>query len=111
MSIYHKFGNVDIVVFCFIKGYCMSITAERKRQLISEYAIKEGDTGSTEVQVSILTERISNLTVHFKEYKKDLSSRRGLLRLVSLRRSLLDYIKRKDEDRYKKIITRLGIRR
>ncbi|AMC12334.1 30S ribosomal protein S15 [Liberibacter crescens] len=89
----------------------MSITAERKRQLISEYAIKEGDTGSTEVQVSILTERISNLTVHFKEYKKDLSSRRGLLRLVSLRRSLLDYIKRKDEDRYKKIITRLGIRR
>ncbi|KIQ04551.1 30S ribosomal protein S15 [Agrobacterium tumefaciens] len=89
----------------------MSITAERKAALIKEYAIKEGDTGSPEVQVAILTERINNLTGHFKDHKKDNHSRRGLLTLVSSRRSLLDYVKKKDEGRYTKLITALGIRR
>ncbi len=89
----------------------MSITAERKDALIKEYAAKEGDTGSPEVQVAILTERITNLTEHFKTHVKDNHSRRGLLKLVSQRRSLLDYVKRKDEARYKTLIERLGIRR
>ena len=89
----------------------MSITAERKAELIKEYAIKEGDTGSPEVQVAILTERINNLTGHFKDHKKDNHSRRGLLTLVSSRRSLLDYVKKKDESRYTKLISALGIRR
>ena len=89
----------------------MSITAERKAALIKEYATKEGDTGSPEVQVAILTERINNLTGHFKDHKKDNHSRRGLLKLVSQRRSLLDYVKKKDEARYKALIERLGIRR
>jgi small subunit ribosomal protein S15 len=89
----------------------MSITAERKSALITEYALKAGDTGSPEVQVAILTERISNLTEHFKSHKKDNHSRRGLLKLVSLRRQLLDYVKRNDEPRYRTLITRLGIRR
>jgi small subunit ribosomal protein S15 len=89
----------------------MSITAERKAALIKEYAIKEGDTGSPEVQVAILTERITNLTEHFKGHKKDNHSRRGLLTMVSTRRSLLDYVKKQDEERYTKLITRLGIRR
>ena len=89
----------------------MSITAERKAALIKEYAIKEGDTGSPEVQVAILTERITNLTEHFKGHKKDNHSRRGLLTMVSTRRSLLDYVKKKDEGRYTKLITALGIRR
>ncbi len=89
----------------------MSITAERKDVLIKEYAAKEGDTGSPEVQVAILTERITNLTEHFKTHVKDNHSRRGLLKLVSQRRSLLDYVKRKDEARYKSLIERLGIRR
>ncbi len=89
----------------------MSITAERKDALIKEYAAKEGDTGSPEVQVAILTERITNLTEHFKAHKKDNHSRRGLLKMVSQRRSLLDYVKRKDEARYKSLIERLGIRR
>ncbi|MEJ0050389.1 MAG: 30S ribosomal protein S15 [Methylovirgula sp.] len=89
----------------------MSITAERKDALIKEYATKSGDTGSPEVQVAILTERISNLTGHFKTHIKDNHSRRGLLKLVSLRRQLLDYVKRKDESRYKTLIERLGIRR
>ena len=89
----------------------MSITAERKTALISEYATQSGDTGSPEVQVAILTERITNLTEHFKSHKKDNHSRRGLLKLVSQRRSLLDYVKRKDEQRYKTLIERLGIRR
>ncbi|MGV1750752.1 30S ribosomal protein S15 [Agrobacterium sp. CG674] len=89
----------------------MSITAERKAALIKEYAIKEGDTGSPEVQVAILTERINNLTGHFKDHKKDNHSRRGLLTLVSSRRSLLDYVKKKDEGRYTKLISALGIRR
>jgi small subunit ribosomal protein S15 len=89
----------------------MSITAERKAELMNEYATKEGDTGSPEVQVAILTERIVNLTEHFKEHKKDNHSRRGLLKMVSSRRSLLDYLKKKDEERYKKLIESLGIRR
>ncbi|HXV31530.1 MAG TPA: 30S ribosomal protein S15 [Sinorhizobium sp.] len=89
----------------------MSITAERKAQLIKEFATTEGDTGSPEVQVAILTERISNLTEHFKDHKKDNHSRRGLLALVSSRRSLLDYLKKKDESRYTKLIGALGIRR
>ena len=89
----------------------MSITAERKAALIKEYATKEGDTGSPEVQVAILTERITNLTEHFKDHKKDNHSRRGLLMLVSQRRRLLDYVKAKDEARYKTLIGKLGIRR
>ncbi|MCD1633558.1 30S ribosomal protein S15 [Martelella sp. FLE1502] len=89
----------------------MSITAERKAELIKEFATKEGDTGSPEVQVAILTERITNLTEHFKDHKKDNHSRRGLLTLVSTRRSLLDYLKRIDESRYTSLIGRLGIRR
>ena len=89
----------------------MSITVERKAELVKEYAAKEGDTGSAEVQIAILTERIVNLTEHFKEHKKDNHSRRGLLKLVSQRRSLLDYLKKKDEERYRKVISSLGIRR
>ena len=89
----------------------MSITAERKQALIGEYAIKTGDTGSPEVQVAILTERITNLTDHFKTHAKDNHSRRGLLKMVSQRRQLLDYVKKGDEGRYKSIIERLGIRR
>ncbi|HWG07095.1 MAG TPA: 30S ribosomal protein S15 [Beijerinckiaceae bacterium] len=89
----------------------MSITAERKQELITSYATKNGDTGSPEVQVAILTERIANLTDHFKTHVKDNHSRRGLLKLVSQRRQLLDYVKAKDEPRYKALIERLGIRR
>ena len=89
----------------------MSITAERKQALIKEYATKTDDTGSPEVQVAILTERITNLTGHFKTHVKDNHSRRGLLKLVSLRRQLLDYVKARDESRYKALIERLGIRR
>ena len=89
----------------------MSITAERKQALIQDYATKGGDTGSPEVQVAILTERIVNLTEHFKSHHKDNHSRRGLLKLVSQRRSLLDYLKKKDEARYKSLIERLGLRR
>lgn len=89
----------------------MSITAERKAELVKQYATKDGDTGSAEVQVAILTERIVNLTEHFKEHKKDNHSRRGLLKLVSHRRSLLDYLKKKDEGRYQSLISSLGIRR
>ncbi len=89
----------------------MSITMERKTALIQEYALKEADTGSPEVQVAILTERITNLTEHFKTHKKDNHSRRGLLKLVSQRRQLLDYVKKHDEPRYRSLIGRLGIRR
>ena len=89
----------------------MSITAERKNALVKEYATKPGDTGSPEVQVAILTERISNLTEHFKGHAKDNHSRRGLLKLVSQRRSLLDYVKAKDVKRYETLIERLNIRR
>ena len=89
----------------------MSITPERKQALIKEHGAKTGDTGSPEVQVAILTERITNLTEHFKTHVKDNHSRRGLLKMVSQRRQLLDYVKRRDEPRYKALIERLGIRR
>ena len=89
----------------------MSITAERKAALIKDYATKAGDPGSPEVQVAILTERITNLTEHFKTHAKDNHSRRGLLKLVSQRRQLLDYVKSRDDARYRKLIERLGIRR
>lgn len=89
----------------------MSISDARKAELIKEYATKPGDTGSPEVQVAILTERITNLTEHFKTHVKDNHSRRGLLKLVSQRRQLLDYVKRHDEQRYRTLIERLGIRR
>ncbi|MET0313522.1 30S ribosomal protein S15 [Hansschlegelia quercus] len=89
----------------------MSITAERKQELVAQYATKEGDTGSPEVQVAVLTERITNLTEHFKTHAKDNHSRRGLLKMVSQRRSLLDYVKGKDVARYQTLIGRLGIRR
>ena len=89
----------------------MSITQEEKNNLIKDYATKEGDTGSPEVQVAILTKRIANLTEHFKTHKKDDHSRRGLLKMVSLRRKLLDYVREKDENRYKELIKRLEIRR
>jgi len=89
----------------------MSITAERKSEVIKANAKKEGDTGSPEVQVAILSERITNLTEHFKTHVKDNHSRRGLLKLVSQRRQLLDDLKRTDEGRYKALIEKLGIRR
>ena len=89
----------------------MSINQEEKKTLIKDYATKEGDTGSPEVQVAILTKRIVNLTEHFKTHKKDNHSRRGLLKMVSLRRKLLDYVREKDEKRYKKRIKRLEVRR
>jgi small subunit ribosomal protein S15 len=89
----------------------MSITPERKQALITDYANKSGDTGSPEVQVAILTERIVNLTEHFKTHKGDNHSRRGLLKMVSNRRRLLDYVKSKDDKRYRDLIGRLGIRR
>jgi small subunit ribosomal protein S15 len=89
----------------------MSISEERKQALVKEYAITDGDTGSTEVQVAILTERITNLTEHFKTHAKDNHSRRGLLKMVSQRRRLLDYVKARDADRYKSLIERLGLRR
>lgn len=101
----------DIPAAPDLKGSPMSITAERKQELIKEYATKEGDTGSPEVQIAILTERITTLTEHFKSHKKDNHSRRGLLKMVSQRRNLLDYVRGKDEDRYKTIIGKLGIRR
>ena len=89
----------------------MSITAERKTALMQEHATKTGDTGSPEVQVAILTERITNLTEHLKTHKKDFHSRRGLLMLVGRRRRLLDYLNRKDNARYQALIARLGLRR
>ena len=89
----------------------MTMTAERKVALVKEFATKDGDTGSPEVQVAILTERINYLTDHFKTHKKDNHSRRGLLTMVSKRRSLLDYLKRIDDARYQTLIKRLEIRR
>jgi small subunit ribosomal protein S15 len=89
----------------------MSITAERKSEVIKTHGNKAGDTGSPEVQVAILTERITNLTEHFKTHVKDNHSRRGLLKLVSQRRQILDYLRRTNEGRYKELIERLGIRR
>lgn len=89
----------------------MSITADRKQALIKEYGTGAADTGSAEVQVAILSERIANLTEHFKTHVKDNHSRRGLLKLVSQRRSLLDYLQKKDAERYRSLIDRLGLRR
>lgn len=89
----------------------MSIIAERKEEIIKEYATKEGDTGSPEVQVAVLTEHILNLTEHMKEHKKDVHSRRGLLMKVNKRRKLLDYLKKRDVERYKSLIGRLSLRR
>lgn len=89
----------------------MSITAERKQELIKEHAIQEGDTGSVEVQVALLTERILNLTAHLKENHHDFASRRGLLMLVGRRRRLLSYLKKNDENRYKDLIAKLGLRK
>ena len=89
----------------------MTMTAERKTALVKEYGTKAGDTGSPEVQVALLTERINTLTDHFKAHKKDNHSRRGLLKMVSQRRSLLDYLKRTDIERYHEVVTRLGLRR
>jgi small subunit ribosomal protein S15 len=89
----------------------MSITQERKQEVISQYATQGGDTGSPEVQVAILTERIGNLTEHLKTHKKDFASRRGLLMLVGQRRRLLDYLRRKEESRYQSLIERLGLRK
>ena len=89
----------------------MSITVEEKNRLMNEFATKKGDTGSPEVQVAILTSRINTLTEHFKTHTKDNHSRRGLLKMVSQRRQLLDYLKKRDNDRYRSLIERLGIRR
>ena len=89
----------------------MSITLERKHALIEQYKVHDTDTGSPEVQIAILTERIANLTGHFKEHAKDHHSRRGLLKLVGRRRRLLDYLKRTDIARYRSIVQRLGLRR
>jgi small subunit ribosomal protein S15 len=89
----------------------MSITTERKAEVIKTHARGDADTGSAEVQVAIMSERISNLTEHFKTHKKDNHSRRGLLKLVSARRSLLDHLKKSDEGRYQKLIETLGLRR
>jgi len=89
----------------------MSITKEEKTRLVGEFAIKEGDTGSPEVQVAVLSSRIATLTEHFKTHKKDNHGRRGLLKMVATRRKLLDYVKSKDEARYADLIKRLGLRR
>ena len=89
----------------------MAITKEKKQELIQSFGRGEHDSGSAEVQVALLTARITDLTEHFKAHKKDNHSRRGLLKMVSQRRQLLDYVKRKDEARYQKIIEKLGIRR
>ena len=89
----------------------MSITPARKAEVVKTYATKAGDTGSPQVQIAILSERINNLTEHFKSHVKDNHSRRGLLKLVSQRRQLLDYVRRSDEARYKTLIEKLGIRR
>ena len=89
----------------------MQLTTERKREITTEFGASERDTGNAKVQIALLTERINGLTEHFKLHKNDNHSRRGLLKMVSLRRRLLDHIKDKDEGRYQKIIERLGIRR
>lgn len=89
----------------------MSVTAERKKEVMTEFATSEGDTGSPEVQVAVLSERIANLTEHFKTHTKDNHSRRGLIKLVSQRRRLLDYVKSQDPARYESLIQRLGLRR
>jgi small subunit ribosomal protein S15 len=94
-----------------VEGKYVTITAERRQELIKDHARAEGDTGSPEVQVAILTERIRNLTEHFKGHAKDNHSRRGLLMMVNKRRSLLDYLRKKDGDRYLALIAKLGLRK
>ena len=89
----------------------MSFNAEQKQQIVSEYQLSNGDAGSPEVQIALLTARIKYLTGHFKTHKKDHHSRKGLIRLVNQRRSLLDYVRRKDVQRYRDIVQRLGLRR
>lgn len=89
----------------------MSITPERKQELIKDYGLNEGDTGSADVQIAVLTERIRNLTEHLKTHKKDFHSRRGLLVMVGQRRRMLDYVKRTEKGRYEQLIQRLGLRR
>ena len=89
----------------------MSITTEKKKEVIEKFAVEKGDTGSPQVQIAILTERINNLTTHFKDHKKDVHSRRGLLKMVNRRRRLLDYLKAKHEETYKKLIKDLGLRK
>ncbi|ADU66951.1 30S ribosomal protein S15 [Desulfurispirillum indicum] len=89
----------------------MALTKERKTEIMREFGMSEGDTGSPEVQIALLTERINYLTEHFKDHKHDFHSRRGLLMLVGKRRRLLDYLKKKEIDRYRKIIERLNIRK
>ena len=89
----------------------MSITAERRQELIKEFAVTDGDTGSADVQVAVLTERITNLTEHLKTHSKDFHSRRGLLMMVGQRRRLLDYLRKKDSKRYEALVKRLGLRR
>ncbi len=104
---------LDDILACTIntEDSALSITAEEKAKVLKEYATKEGDTGSPEVQVAILTSRINTLTEHFKMHKKDNHSRRGLLKMVAQRRKLLDFLKNKEEQRYKDLIGRLSIRR
>ena len=104
---------LDDILACTIKqeDSALSITAEEKAKVLKEFATKEGDTGSPEVQVAILTSRINTLTEHFKMHKKDNHSRRGLLKMVAQRRKLLDFLKNKEEQRYKDLIGRLSIRR
>ncbi len=89
----------------------MSITPERKQEIVKDYAVKKNDTGSPEIQVAILTERIDNLTGHFKEHAKDNQSRYGLMKMISRRRRLLAYLKKTDEQRYTQLIKRLGLRK
>ena len=111
----HHNGTVllDDILACttILKDNALSITAEEKAKVLKEYATKDGDTGSPEVQVAILTSRINTLTEHFKTHKKDNHSRRGLLKMVAQRRKLLDFLKNKEEQRYKDLIGRLSIRR
>jgi len=104
---------LDDILACttILEDNALSITAEEKAKVMKDFATKDGDTGSPEVQVAILTSRITTLTEHFKSHKKDNHSRRGLLKMVALRRKLLDYVKAKDESRYQDLIKRLGIRR
>ena len=104
---------LDDILACTIKSEdsALSITAEEKTKVLKEFATKEGDTGSPEVQVAILTSRINTLTEHFKTHKKDNHSRRGLLKMVAQRRKLLDFLKNKEEQRYTDLIGRLSIRR
>lgn len=89
----------------------MAMTKERRQEIIQDFARSEGDTGSADVQIALLTERINELTAHLKQHQKDFASRRGLLMLVAQRRGLLDYVRRKDVDRYVSLLERLGIRR